>query len=92
MATIQKRGGRWRAMVCRRGHEPQIKSFSTQRAAEAWAAAVEGAIVTGTFDNPLPQLRDFKHRRAKALVVRPATKNGGTYRRGEMRVIAARAK
>lgn len=44
MATFQRRGGRWRAIVRKKGHPAQSRTFSTKARAQAWAKQVEGAI------------------------------------------------
>lgn len=41
MASIQKRGASWRAVIRRTGHTTQIKTFPTKHAAEAWARKIE---------------------------------------------------
>lgn len=41
MATFQKRGTRWRAIVRKQGHPAQSRSFSTKARAQAWAKQVE---------------------------------------------------
>ncbi len=44
MATFQKRGTRWRAIVRKKGHSAQSKTFSTKARAQAWAKEIEGEI------------------------------------------------
>ncbi|RCV89689.1 site-specific integrase [Billgrantia montanilacus] len=44
MATFQKRGTRWRAIVRKKGHPAQSKTFSTKARAQAWAREVEGLL------------------------------------------------
>jgi len=44
MATFQKRGTRWRAIVRKKGHPSQSRTFSTKARAQAWAKQVEGEI------------------------------------------------
>lgn len=41
MASIQRRGKTWRAVIRRTGYSSQIKSFPLKAAAEAWARKVE---------------------------------------------------
>lgn len=41
MATFQKRGAKWRAIVRKQGHPAQSKTFSTKARAQAWAKQVE---------------------------------------------------
>lgn len=48
MATITKRGGRWRARVRRRGYPEQCATFATKAAAERWARGIEGRVDNGT--------------------------------------------
>lgn len=36
MATLQNRDGRWRAIVRRKGHPTQTRTFPTKTAAKAW--------------------------------------------------------
>ena len=42
MATFQKRQGAWRAIVRKKGHPSQSKTFSTKARAQKWARQVEG--------------------------------------------------
>ena len=49
MASIQKRGKRWRAVVRRTGHATQIKTFPLKTAAESWARMVERDMDTAEF-------------------------------------------
>lgn len=49
MASIQKRAKSWRAVIRRKGHPVQIKSWPTKAAAEAWARSVESAMDQATF-------------------------------------------
>ncbi|WP_313341934.1 hypothetical protein [Stenotrophomonas sp.] len=41
MATLQNRNGRWRAMVRRKGHKDQYRTFPTKTAAKTWAERIE---------------------------------------------------
>lgn len=41
MASLQKRPTGWRAVIRRKGHAPQIKTFRIKSAAEAWAREIE---------------------------------------------------
>lgn len=41
MATLQSRGGRWRAIVRRKGHPSQSRTFPTKTAAKTWAERIE---------------------------------------------------
>jgi integrase len=52
MATFQKRGKRWRAIVRKKGRSPITKSFSTKGIAQTWAKEVELAIERGAFQDP----------------------------------------
>lgn len=47
MATITKRGGRWRAQVRRRGLAPLSATFETKARAQAWATQQEAEILAG---------------------------------------------
>src|SRR5690554_4656205 len=47
MATIQKRGSRWRAIVRKKGFPAQSKSFQTKARAVAWARSLEEQIESG---------------------------------------------
>lgn len=52
MATITKRGDhQFQALVRRRGHPAQTKTFETKRDAQAWSAEVESKIRRGVFDD-----------------------------------------
>ena len=52
MATYQKRGDRWRAIIRKKGHRPVSKSFRTKGAAQRWAQDAEDKIESLQFDNP----------------------------------------
>lgn len=41
MATFQPRGGKWRAIVRRKGFPPQTRTFPTKTAARTWADRIE---------------------------------------------------
>lgn len=41
MATIQPRGGKWRAIVRRKGFKAQTRTFPTKTSATTWAARIE---------------------------------------------------
>src|SRR5215217_6687403 len=47
MATITRRGTRWRVQVRCKGYKPVSKTFATQVEARRWAAKVEGRIHAG---------------------------------------------
>ncbi|MHB8388373.1 MAG: site-specific integrase [Acidobacteriaceae bacterium] len=49
MACFQKRSGAWRALVRRKGHPPQTRTFDTKAEAEAWAAGMESEMARGIF-------------------------------------------
>lgn len=49
MASIQKRSGAWRAVIRRKGHPTQIKTWPTKVLAEAWARKVEREMDTAEF-------------------------------------------
>lgn len=48
MATISKRGGRWRAQIRRRGHKALSETFETKARAKAWATQQEAEILAGS--------------------------------------------
>ncbi len=41
MATLQSRNGKWRAIVRRKGHTTQSRTFPTKTAAKTWADRIE---------------------------------------------------
>jgi hypothetical protein len=47
MATITKRGKRWRVQVRVKGHKPVGETFATQAEARRWATQVEGRMHAG---------------------------------------------
>lgn len=47
MASITKVGEKWRALVRRKGHPSQCKTFTTKARAEVWARDIEGKIDAG---------------------------------------------
>lgn len=49
MASIQRRGTAWRAVIRRKGHSTQIKTFPIKALAEAWARKVEREMDTAEF-------------------------------------------
>ena len=53
MATFQKRGNRWRAIVRKKGHKPATKSFSTKAAAQRWANGVETSMERREWGDPI---------------------------------------
>ncbi len=53
MATFQKRGNRWRAIVRKIGHKPATKSFSTKAAAQRWANGVETSMERREWGDPI---------------------------------------
>lgn len=56
MASILKVGDKWRALIRRKGHAAQCKTFGTKAAAEAWARKIEGAIDDGVVAVSLSEL------------------------------------
>ena len=48
MASILQIGGRWRALIRRKGHPSACKTFDSKREAEAWARKIETGIDAGT--------------------------------------------
>ncbi|PUE48943.1 hypothetical protein B9Z47_05360 [Limnohabitans sp. 2KL-1] len=52
MSTISKRGPyQFQALIRRKGHRPQTKTFETRAQAESWARAVEAQIDAGSFQD-----------------------------------------
>lgn len=49
MATIRQRGDRWQAIVKRKGHPQQSRTFELKRDAEKWARLEERAMDAGTW-------------------------------------------
>jgi integrase len=50
MATfVQRESGYWQAIIRRRGHPQQSKTFQTKTAAQEWARAIEAAMDKGGF-------------------------------------------
>lgn len=47
MATFQKRGGKWRAIVRRKNHPTVSKTFARKTDAQQWAARIESDIYEG---------------------------------------------
>lgn len=47
MASIIQVNGKWRALVRRKGHKQQCKTFTSKAAAEAWARRIEAEIDRG---------------------------------------------
>jgi integrase len=47
MATLQKRGGKWRAIVRITGHPATTKTFDNKSMAKEWASKTENAIKSG---------------------------------------------
>lgn len=52
MASIIKIGGRWRALIRRKGHPAHCKTFGTKALAEAWARRIESEIDRGRAISP----------------------------------------
>lgn len=52
MASISKRGDAWRVRIIRKGYPSVSKTFSTKRAADAYAAIVESEMSRGVFKVP----------------------------------------
>jgi integrase len=49
MATLRQRGGRWQAIVRRRGHKALVRTFRTRAMAKEWATRKEDEIDRGTY-------------------------------------------
>lgn len=56
MASIQRRGKRWRAVIRRTGHPTQLATLPTKAAAEAWARGIEAEMDQAKFCD----VRSFK--------------------------------
>lgn len=52
MATFQKRGDRWRAIVRKKGHPAVSKTFSAKAMAQRWARETEREIEASAFQDP----------------------------------------
>ncbi len=50
MATYQKRGGKWRAIIRRTGYPTQSKTFPTKKLAEEWALSIEAPMTAGELE------------------------------------------
>lgn len=50
MATYQKRGDKWRAIIRRSGHPSISKTFPTKKLAEEWALSIEAPLVAGELE------------------------------------------
>lgn len=59
MATFQKRGASWRAIVRKKGIPAQSKTFTTKARAQAWAKQIERDIEAGLIGAFTPTLRDL---------------------------------
>lgn len=65
MATFQKRGNTWRAIVRRQGKSTSA-SFDTKAEAQAWATKLEAKILDGA--EPVEAVRQAKHEEAAEVV------------------------
>jgi len=60
MASFQKRQGAWRAIVRKKGHPSQSKTFSTKARAQKWARQVEALIEAGLIgEGNIPTIDDL---------------------------------
>lgn len=60
MATFQKRQGAWRAIVRKKGHPSQSKTFTTKARAQKWARQVEDLIEAGHVgEGSIPTLEEL---------------------------------
>lgn len=62
MASITKRGKKWRVQVRRRGARPQFKTFSKKVLAETWARDMEMEAEAGKFNGEDPDLGQLVQR------------------------------
>jgi integrase len=74
MATIYKRGGKWRAQIRRNGQPIQSRDFPSKSDAKRWASTIEGRIDAGAADQPAvttttaePEPAKVKMKLSKAL-------------------------
>lgn len=81
MASILQIGKRWRALVRRKGHKPQCRTFDTRREAEAWARRIETGI-----DGGAPEPDDMtvaclvsEYRRLRLELGRPVAPTSNTH-------------
>jgi len=49
MATIQRRGEAWRALIRRKGHPTISATFDTKADAQRWATEIEGDMSRARF-------------------------------------------
>lgn len=56
MASIQKRGDAWRALIRRKGHAAISQTFDTKAEAESWARKIESGIDRGQHTDHRPAL------------------------------------
>lgn len=84
MATFQKRGSSWRAIVRKLG-VTQSETFPTKKAAQAWASQAEADIIAGkggdvpnkTFGDLLEKYRDEVSSGKRGAQTRHTSLNGG---------------
>lgn len=50
MATYQKRGGKWRAIIRRANYPSMSKTFPTKKLAEEWALSIEAPMTAGELE------------------------------------------
>jgi integrase len=75
MASILPVGGKWRALIRRKGHKPICKTHSSKAAAEAWARKIEHQLDQGkpptaagaTVADMIQTYRDLRARRRPIL-------------------------
>lgn len=84
MAVIEKRAGRWRALVRLKGHPSASRTFNGRKAAEEWARATEDALRAGkALPGESPTLSELVDRYVKEMArFKPvtATKRGNLRR------------
>ncbi len=49
MASITKRGNKWRVKITKKNYPLESRTFKTQAAAKAWALRVEASMVDGSY-------------------------------------------
>ncbi len=70
MASIVKRGRKYRALVRVTGHASQSKSFDTHREAKEWAAGVELTLATRRVDSDNPSIEFLVDRYCREIAPR----------------------
>lgn len=56
MATFEKVGKRWKAVIRRKGYPKRTKTFDTKREANAWATSYENSLMQGINDDLIKKI------------------------------------